>query len=137
MSRWRESAPGLAGPWGQGVTTNSTSLELETQYRRALEAMARWDGTLALDAHPLPQRQRDRDNRELLSLHPDLALLVLAAMPLNLDDRDVREACRACRYSAPRTLLGLDTPRRWPPMHWPAILVRELVAAFVREGVGR
>lgn len=87
---------------------------LETQYRRALDAMAHWDGTLALDAHPLTQRHGDRDNLELLRQHPDLALLVLAAMPWHLKDRDVMEAWRSCRYSAPHTLLGFDMPRRWP-----------------------
>jgi len=136
MNGWRETTPGLSGHWGQERATNPTPLDLEAQYRRAVDAMARWDGTLALDAHPLLQRQRDRDNRELLALHPDLALLVLAAMPHYLDDLDVREAWRVCRHSAPRTLLGFDTPRRWPPMHWPAILVRELVATFVRKAVG-
>jgi hypothetical protein len=98
--------------------------------------MARWDSTVALDAHPMLQRQSDRSNRELLALHPDLAVLVLAVLFEAATDRDVWEACRACRQLAPRTLLGLDTPRRWPPMRWDAILVRELVAQFVRAAVG-
>lgn len=45
MTVWREAAPGLAGPWGQKVASNSTSTDLETQYRRALDAMARWRST--------------------------------------------------------------------------------------------
>ena len=136
MNRWRDSAPSLAGPWGQATTENLTRLDLEAQYRRAINAMARWDGTLGLHAHPLPQRQRDRANRELLKFHPDLALHVLEALPFRLEDRDAREAWHASRLWRPRTLLGLDTPRRWPPMTWDAILVRELTATFVREAVG-
>ncbi len=136
MNGWRETAPSLAGPWGQENTDNPTHLDLEAQYRRAVNLIARWEGTLGLDAHPLPQRQRDRDNRELLAFYPDLALLVLEALPLHLDDHDARESWRVCRHWAPRTLLGLDMPRRWPPVDWDAILVRELAATFVSEAVG-
>ncbi|MCW5756979.1 MAG: hypothetical protein KIT54_07080 [Phycisphaeraceae bacterium] len=133
MSRWRETAPSLAGHWGQDVTLNPTRDELQAQYAQALRAMGRWDGTIELDAHPLLQRQRDRANITTLRESPDLAVNILAAIPVRLDDQDVRSAWRACCRWSPRVLLGLDA-RRWPPMGWPAIFIRELVAGFVRPG---
>lgn len=136
MTDWPEPAPSLAGPWGQyRDRPYLTSADLEAQYRRAVDAIGRWDAAIGLDAHPLLQHQRDRDNRGVLRHQPDLALLVLETLPLYLDDRDLREAFQASRHWEPRVLLGLDAPRRWPPMHWQEILVRELVTNFVRGAV--
>ncbi|MCW5756072.1 MAG: hypothetical protein KIT54_02440 [Phycisphaeraceae bacterium] len=134
MSPW-QSTPGLAGRWGQDeeVASNPTEPELEGQYRRALRAMARWDGTLALDAHPLLQRQRDRVNITTMRQHPDLAVGILHAIPVRLADPDAKLAWRDCCRWTPRVLLGLDA-QRWPPMGWSAIFIRELVAGFVRPG---
>lgn len=127
--------PGVWRQTGQCKTTRNCRFDdLDVQYLTAVDAMARWDGTLSLDAHPLRRRQRDRNNRDLMRLHPDLSLLVLEALPWHLDDLDLQEAWRACR-DAPRTLLGFDAPRHDPPMDWPAMLLRELVAGFVSQAV--
>lgn len=133
MSTWSESTPALASGTGQDKADHHTRDPLERDYRRALAALDRWDGSIDLPAHPLLQRQRDRANLMAIRAHPDLALSILPALPVRLDDRDVLDAWRHCGHWTPRVLLGLDA-QRWPPMGWSAIFTRELVATFTREG---